>query len=56
MRYLPTELQDKDGNVIYPHTEAGVVWLSDGTHMENALNEAVTDEDIESIFSTVINA
>lgn len=36
-RYLPTELQDANGNVIYPHTTASVVWTQDNESMEEAL-------------------
>lgn len=36
-RYLPTELQNSDGDVIYPHTEADVVFMSDGENVEEVL-------------------
>lgn len=38
-RYLPTELQDSEGNVIYPHTEADVVWMQDGKSVEESVKD-----------------
>lgn len=37
-RYLPTELQNSDGDVIYPHTEADIVFTNDGENVEDVLN------------------
>lgn len=37
-RYLPTELQNADGDVIYPHTEADVVFTQDGRNVEEVLH------------------
>lgn len=36
-RYLPTELQNAEGDVIYPHTEADVVFTQDGKNVEEVL-------------------
>lgn len=36
-RYLPTELQNADGDVIYPHTEADIVYMQDGRNVEEVL-------------------
>ncbi len=36
-KYLPTELQDADGNVVYPHTDASVVWTQDNRSVEEVL-------------------
>lgn len=49
-RYLATELQDENGDVIYPHTEADIVFASDGTTVEENLGGEVTDADIQEIF------
>ncbi|MDE6993024.1 MAG: hypothetical protein K2P41_01150, partial [Lachnospiraceae bacterium] len=49
-RYLATELQDDNGDVIYPHTEADIVYTSDGTTVEENLNGEVTDTDMQEIF------
>lgn len=35
--YLPTELQDAEGNVVYPHTSAAVVWTQDNENVEEVL-------------------
>lgn len=50
-RYLATELQDDNGDVIYPHTEADIVFTSDGTTVEENLGGDVTDSEIQEIFS-----
>lgn len=36
-RYLPTELQNADGDVVYPHTEADIVFMQDGRNVEEVL-------------------
>lgn len=51
-RYLATELQDENGDVIYPHTETDIVFGSDGTTVEENLSGDVTDADIEEVFSS----
>lgn len=48
-RYLPTELQDSNGDVVYPHTEADIVWMQDGKSVQEFLNADVTDETIKKI-------
>ena len=35
--YYVGELQDSDGNVVYPHTEASVVFCSDGESVQKKL-------------------
>lgn len=49
-QYFPTELQDDQGNVIYPHTEADVVFTQKGTTVEEELEKkkgiVVAREDI----------
>lgn len=49
-QYLPTELQDENGNVIYPHTEADVVFTGSGETVEEVLeNKAaivITEENM----------
>lgn len=51
-RYLATELQDDNGDVIYPHTEADIVFASDGTTVEENLSGEITDEDMQNIFDS----
>lgn len=41
---LKTELQDKDGNVIYPHTTADVVFDSNGEDLDKKLAEVETNK------------
>lgn len=50
-RYLPTELQDASGDVIYPHSEADIIFMSDGSNVEEAINTDTTEEDIRGIFN-----
>ena len=38
-RYLPTELQDENGNVIYPHSQADIIWTQDGRSVEEVLKK-----------------
>ncbi len=38
-RYLPTELQNDDGDVIYPHSSAEVIWMQDGRSVEATIGE-----------------
>lgn len=38
-RYLPVELQDADGNIVHPHTDADIVWMQDGKTAEQAISE-----------------
>lgn len=45
-RYRREEIQDYEGNVIYHHTDAAVVWLPDGTSLENFLSKNATEEEI----------
>lgn len=35
--YLPTEMQDADGNVVYPHTSANIVWTQENENVEEVL-------------------
>lgn len=41
------ELQDNEGNTIYPHTEADVVFLADGTSMQDKMN--AVDENLGTV-------
>lgn len=43
------ELQDHEGNIVHPHTEAVLVFLSDGGTIESILSDGVTEEDIRAI-------
>ncbi len=45
------ELQDYEGNTIYPHTESDVVFMMDGQTVEKFLREEVTEEQIKSLFA-----
>lgn len=36
-RYLPTELSDNSGNIVYPHSEADIIWMQDGRDVEEVL-------------------
>lgn len=38
-RYLPTELQDNNGNVIYPHSQADIIWMQDGRSVEEVMQK-----------------
>lgn len=44
-RYRMEEFQDDQGNVIYPHTDAGVVWMDEGS-LKEFLNTRATDAEI----------
>ena len=45
------EMQDSDGNIIHPHTEAAVVFLGDGSTLEEALKKDVSEAEIKAIFN-----
>lgn len=49
-RYRIEELQDSEGNVIYPQTDARGVWLGDHA-LYALLNTDVTDEQISKILN-----
>lgn len=51
-RYLPTELSNKDGDIVYPHSDASIIWMEDGKSVQQALNDAVTEDDIKDIFNS----
>ena len=38
-RYLPTEMQNDEGDVIYPHSEADIIWTQTGKSVEEVLSE-----------------
>ena len=38
------ELQDYEGNTIYPHTESDIVFLDDGSTLKEFLKEASDEE------------
>lgn len=48
-RYIMAEFQDANGNIIYWHTDARVVWLPDGTSLYAFLNDEVTDAMLNGI-------
>lgn len=50
-RYIMAEFQDSNGNIIYFHTDARVVWLPDGTSLYALLNGTMTDEQINTILN-----
>ncbi len=43
------ELQDHEGNIIHPHTEAGLVFMNDGKTLDEVVNEDITEEEIRAI-------
>lgn len=49
-KYLPTELQDSNGDIVYPHTEADIVFMTDGSNVEEELRKktsiVISDESI----------
>jgi len=45
------EMQDADGNILHPHTEAKVTFLKDGKSLEEALEEEIIEEDIKNLFN-----
>lgn len=49
--YRKEEFQDENGDVIYPHTDARVVFLPDGMTVYDFLNNEVTNEQINQILA-----
>lgn len=49
-RYRIEEMQDDEGNVVYPHTDAKAVW-ADGILLQNILSAEVSDEQINAILN-----
>lgn len=49
-RYRIEEMQDDEGNVVYPQTEAKAVWV-DGTLLHSILSDEVSDEQIDNILN-----
>lgn len=47
-RYLDVELQNDDGDVVYPHSNAATTWMQDGRSAEEVINEKM-----EMVFSNV---
>lgn len=47
--YRIEEIQDSEGNVVYPQTDARGVWLPDGSSAWDFLKEDVADEQIAQI-------
>lgn len=45
-RYRREEIQDSEGNVIYPQTDTAAVWMPDGTLLRDFLSKEVTDGEI----------
>ena len=50
-RYRIEEMQDYQGNVVYPQTDARGVWVDDRA-LYALLNTEVTDEQISSILNS----
>lgn len=50
-RYIMCEFQDSQGNIIYWHTDARVVWLPDGTSLYAYMDANVTDDQINAILA-----
>lgn len=50
-RYIMAEFQDSNGNIIYFHTDARVVWLPDGTSLYDVLAAKISDEQINTILN-----
>lgn len=48
------ELQDSEGNTIYPHTEADVVFLLDGSSLGDFL-KGESDEEINAMIDAILN-
>lgn len=48
-RYRREEFQDYEGNVVYPHTDARVVWMPNGKSLWDFCKDDVTDEQIAQI-------
>lgn len=44
------EMQDADGNIIHPHTEAKATFFEDGKSLEDKIKEDVLETDIRNIF------
>lgn len=38
-RYLDVEMQNDDGDVIYPHSNAATTWMQDGRNVEEVLKK-----------------
>lgn len=49
-RYRIEEMQDDEGNVIYPQTDAKGVWV-DGKLLQDILKAEVSDEQINAILN-----
>lgn len=49
-RYRIEELQDHEGNVVYPQTDARGVWVGD-YELYALMNTEVTDEQINNILN-----
>lgn len=45
------ELQDADGNIVHPHTEAKGVFLPDGSTLEQHMNEDILEDDVRTLFN-----
>lgn len=48
------ELQDSDGNIVHPHTEAKAVFLPDGSNLEKELNDGILKEDVRTLFANIL--
>lgn len=43
------ELQDYEGNTVYPHTEASVVWMPEGQSLSDFMKDELTDDQIKQL-------
>ncbi len=50
-RYLAVEMQNESGDVIYPHTEADIVFTSEGRTVEEHMSGEITETDIQEILN-----
>ena len=48
------ELQDYEGNTIYPHTESDVVWMEDGSSLGD-FSRKKSDEEIGILIDAILN-
>lgn len=52
-RYRMEEFQDNEGNVVYPHTDARVTWMQDGTSLHAYLSDSeLTESNLNEIFAS----
>lgn len=47
-RYRKEEFQDYKGDVVYPHTSSDVVWMEDGSSVDEFVKTRASDEEIDA--------